>query len=191
MLWDTLRHFWSEAKVLAWEKATLGSSGTENVSNLMCLMAHAHRLWGRSAFALKQLAARDDGKEMSVIFYWLRKALYSQDCNLQDPPTMPKDNDGVRNESFVLVDSLERLDGRRIVSGDVMTFRTKNPDTHPLLSYQLLEMQWFLTRAAALSGAAELVDPDDIDSDSELGDEIFAGNSDLSEYGTEETDTGG
>ncbi|KAL4790990.1 hypothetical protein BDV19DRAFT_371441 [Aspergillus venezuelensis] len=191
MLWDTLRHFWSEAKVLAWEKAISGSLGTENVSNLRCLMTYVHCLWGTSASALKPLAASDDGKEMSVVFYWLEQALYSQDCNLQDAPTMPKDNDRVRNESFVLVDSLERLDGRRIVSGDVMTFRTENPETHPLPSYQLLEMQWFLTRDAALSGVAELVDPDYIDSDSELGDEIFAGNPEISEYGTEETNTGG
>ncbi|KAL4956718.1 hypothetical protein BDW69DRAFT_70192 [Aspergillus filifer] len=180
-LWDTLRHFWSEERVLAWEQAVLGPSGTEQVTSLMCLWASAHRMWGTAAFALKPLAVSDDKTEMTAVFYWLPKSLYARYAVLDDAPTVPDKIKCVQDENLVMVDSLERLDGRRIVSGDEMTFKTESPESHPLPSFEILEMQWFLTRAAALSGAAELLDDRDLHSDSEFGGEISVDDLDIYE----------
>ncbi|OJD20560.1 hypothetical protein ACJ73_08106 [Blastomyces percursus] len=43
-------------------------------------------------------------------------------------------------------------------------FKTTNPDTQPLPSFEFLEMQWHLQRIVSMSGAAEIYD-DDIDDD--------------------------
>jgi len=37
-------------------------------------------------------------------------------------------------------------------------FKTDNPETQPLPNFELLDMQWVLTRLTAMSGAAELDD---------------------------------
>ena len=43
---------------------------------------------------------------------------------------------------------------REIESGEIFELTTNNPETHPLPSWELLEMQWFLQRVVAMSGAA-------------------------------------
>lgn len=44
---------------------------------------------------------------------------------------------------------------KEVRSGDVITLVTENPETHPLPSFELLEMQWILHRVAAISGAVD------------------------------------
>lgn len=41
-----------------------------------------------------------------------------------------------------------------VKSGHIFTLRTHDPFAHPLLSKELLDMQWHLTRVVSLSGAA-------------------------------------
>ncbi|OJJ31235.1 hypothetical protein ASPWEDRAFT_187153 [Aspergillus wentii DTO 134E9] len=60
--------------------------------------------------------------------------------------------------------------GQKITSGTVITLRTSDPMTHPLPSYALLQMQWYLNRIAGLSGAAEF--DNDRDEDGTFDDEI-------------------
>ncbi|OJJ51557.1 hypothetical protein ASPZODRAFT_416978 [Penicilliopsis zonata CBS 506.65] len=57
------------------------------------------------------------------------------------------------------------LTDRIIKSGDIITFRTDDPDNHPLPSYELLEVQCFLYRIAAIRGAAD--DDDDEEEEEE------------------------
>jgi hypothetical protein len=52
-----------------------------------------------------------------------------------------------------------------IKSGDTFALRTVNPITHPLPSFELLEMQWHLNRIVSMSGAADIYDDDDDDDD--------------------------
>ncbi|KAL1884895.1 hypothetical protein Plec18167_001551 [Paecilomyces lecythidis] len=47
---------------------------------------------------------------------------------------------------------------KRIISGDIITITTENPETHPLPSFKLIQMQWVLNRGIALSGAADVTD---------------------------------
>jgi len=53
----------------------------------------------------------------------------------------------------------------RIKSGDTFALTTFNPITHPLPSFELLEMQWHLNRIVSMSGAADIYDDDDDDDD--------------------------
>ena len=52
---------------------------------------------------------------------------------------------------------------RKICSADEITFKTEDPETLPLPSWELLDMHWVLQRMSALAGAAEV--EDDIESD--------------------------
>ncbi|KAL4788202.1 hypothetical protein BJX76DRAFT_316620 [Aspergillus varians] len=54
-----------------------------------------------------------------------------------------------------------------ICSCDILVFKTETPDNHPLPSSELLDMQWRLTRAVALSGVAGLVPRFDLESGSD------------------------
>lgn len=58
------------------------------------------------------------------------------------------------------------LTEQKICSGDVITMRTEDPISHPLPSWDLLDMQWVLHRVVALSGAGEASE-EDLDSDDE------------------------
>lgn len=50
-----------------------------------------------------------------------------------------------------------------VKSDDMITFKTYNPQTHPLPSYYLLQMQWVLRRIASIRGAADSIEDDEDD----------------------------
>lgn len=52
-------------------------------------------------------------------------------------------------------------------SGHEITLKTENKVTHPLPSFELLQMQWVLHIVASLSDAAEDLDDDDDNDDEE------------------------
>jgi hypothetical protein len=54
-----------------------------------------------------------------------------------------------------------------ITSGDFFEIKTDNPIARPLLSFQLLEMQWFLQRVIGMAGAASPYEPDWLNEDSD------------------------
>lgn len=65
---------------------------------------------------------------------------------------------------------LEKNDSiQHICSGDTFTFTTEDPETLPLPSMELLDMQWILLRLVAMCGAAEWLDDDDYPVDSDDG----------------------
>jgi len=47
----------------------------------------------------------------------------------------------------------------------MITITTENPDTNPLPSFELLQMQWILHRLVAISGAADVTDEELEDED--------------------------
>lgn len=55
-----------------------------------------------------------------------------------------------------------------LYSGEVLTLKTHNPQTHPLPDVRLLELQWILNRVAAIRGAAE---PDELDGNEDTDDD--------------------
>ncbi|KAL2826088.1 hypothetical protein BDW59DRAFT_161212 [Aspergillus cavernicola] len=121
----------------------------------MSLHYSAHRLWGIPLFALKPLNTTEDKKEITVMLFWLKQSTYCCQTRLHDRPTMPPDPDGVRDANTnILRGYLSELDGKQILSGDKIVFRTEDHEKYPLPSFAFLEMQWYLNRVTAWSSAA-------------------------------------
>jgi len=160
--WNTLRQFWSEERVDAWYNAIF-PRGTEACHNLMCLTRSAHKYWRDALFALKPIGLSDDRKRLDMQFFWLAKGNHSEVGILQRP-ALPVDLDQGPN----ITKLYNVLTDKKICSGDEISLETDDPVAHPLPDLRLLEMQWFLTRVAAMSGAAEPQDEFDDDSDDDL-----------------------
>ena len=166
--WTTLRLFWPKDQVDRWEARLTGTNGTELCENLLCLSPDAHRLWGACYFALQLLHLRDDGKELITRFYWLPE-FTPRNVQVQNKPSIPLHPP---SELFNLI-KIEDTDGssHKINSGELVIFRTKDPENLPLPSWDILQMQWILHRICALSGAAnDPIKPWDCDSEDEGSD---------------------
>lgn len=166
--WRRLRFFWSEERVRSWAQAVLGPAGTEIPQNLITLSPTLHKLWGLSRFALKPMELSSDMKTLRVQFFWLPRNTFMKDhktLTVTDPPSWVNHDDASPLNCKLFNSRTEK----KICSGDVITFETKNPITHPLPSWELLDMQWVLHRVVALSGAAEASEEDlDFDDESSL-----------------------
>lgn len=170
MFWRMLRMFWSEDRVNAWWQAIYGDeAGAEKPQNQICMSPSAHEMYTQGLFALEPLPLdkNSEGRELSVRFWWLKLAESTGRVDLITQPQLPSDFDpsgyglGLHNVRT----------GEPIRSGDVITLRTHNPETHPLPDIRILEMQWFLNRVTALRDAAEPreLPGDESESDSDDG----------------------
>ena len=161
--WNILRQFWSKQRVDAWYNAIF-PAGTEVCHNLMCLCPNAHKYWEKAHFALKPIGLSDDMKRLDIQFFWLAKGNNpSEVCILQRPPLPVHLNQGPNVTKLYNVQ-----EDKAICSGDQISLETDDPIAHPLPNLRLLEMQWFLNRVAAMSGAAEPQDDFGNDSDDDL-----------------------
>jgi len=161
--WSILRHFWSKERVDAWYNAIL-SKGTEACHNLMCLAPSAHKYWEKAHFALKPIRLSDDNKRLDVQFFWLVKGNHTPVVSILQHPSLSVDlRRGPNRTVLVNADTL-----RVICSGDEISLETSNAEQYPLPDVRLLEMQWFLHRVAAMSGAAEPRDDFGDDSDDDF-----------------------
>ncbi|OCK75020.1 hypothetical protein K432DRAFT_270491, partial [Lepidopterella palustris CBS 459.81] len=160
--WGTLRYFWSEERVDAWHNAVF-PSGTEVCYNLICLSPDAHAYWGRAYFAFKPISLSEDKKRLVVQFYWLTPPNRASTVEILQVPSLPKDSDRGPNSTMLF----NHETGEKICSGHALSLTTDDPVTQPLPDRRLLEMQWFLHRVTAISGAAEPWDNFRDDSDDE------------------------
>jgi hypothetical protein len=121
-----------------------------------------------------------DSKTLQVQFYWLQQFKGPPTIPANTQPNFPDDLDGVPERVRLYNHGTDAV----ITSGDVITITTEDPETMPLPSMDLLEMQWILHRLAALSGGAGVFDlgsgddDDDNESDGSLdfeseGDEMY------------------
>ncbi|KAJ9251760.1 hypothetical protein DTO207G8_5214 [Paecilomyces variotii] len=164
--WASLRAFWTAEHVKQWEDAILGGNGTEKCENLITLSPSAHAYWDRCLFALKPRPPSADMKTMEVEFFWL-PANKRKDIA---PYTILTSRPDLRSDLNSTGRCVKLLNGHTdclVKSGDVITFKTHNPQTHPLPSYHLLQMQWVLHRIAAIRGAADSIEYDDDEDDDE------------------------
>jgi len=126
------------------------NTGVDEPFNLICLTRDAHDMWNKGLFALKPLELSDDNKELTVQFFWQVPNKYELENRIDflTPPASSKGlNEGGGRRLFDDKD-------RRILSGQVFSFKTTAPEKRPLPSWELLEMQWYLQRLVAMSGAA-------------------------------------
>ncbi|GAB1206335.1 hypothetical protein APSETT445_005020 [Aspergillus pseudonomiae] len=166
--WDILNIFWAPEKVRSWSEQVLGPDGTETCSNMICMVNVAHMLWEKARFALKPLSISENQRALTVQFFWLPTNLYFHEIPaLEAPSPFPRDlsSSTVNGEHSAKLYNIAT--DRKLCSGDIITFETDNPVSHPLPSMELLEMQWVLHRVLALSGAADATD-EDLDPDSDI-----------------------
>jgi hypothetical protein len=174
MFWGHLKNFWSKEKVAAWEAelfpVDICEFGIERVYNLISLSPEVHRMWSQGAFALKPISESDDKMILEVQFFWQEKQKdIQQTMSLLTTPSSTKGlNQNVG--AFGGAVWLFRND-KRIQSGDYIKLQTDDPETKPLPSFQLLELQWFLQRIQGMAGAADIDWPPYSDSGSDYADE--------------------
>lgn len=161
VFWYTLENFWSEERVAAWKSAITGPDGTETCANLMSFATHAHAAWGKAFFALKPISLSEDCKTMEVQVFWLEKNSFAASTDVI-PGRLSSADLCSGPKQFKLFDC--ETDGL-IRSGHLITVSTDDPELRPLPSMALMEMQWVLHRALAMSGAAEAPEYDYDESD--------------------------
>ncbi|PGG97715.1 hypothetical protein AJ80_09650 [Polytolypa hystricis UAMH7299] len=100
-------------------------------------------------FALQPISLSADRKTLTIRLYWepgsphgrfdpvdiLKSAGSSRDLDQADGNRLPTDGGGNASSAAQL-----------IKSGYTFVFQTTDPNTHPLPSFELLEMQWYLQR---------------------------------------------
>jgi hypothetical protein len=166
IFWHHLKNFWPEEKVATWIAHLfphgLCRKGDERVDNRITLSRHAHGLWNRGAFALKPISMSDDKTALKVQFFWQKRQTNTK-------PAMsllitPYSTRGLDQDNTTTDLGINRLHDERkrqeIKSGDIFELKTDDTAAKPLPSFQLLELQWFLTRIVGMAGAACPEDPD-------------------------------
>ncbi|KAH8821370.1 hypothetical protein F5884DRAFT_745694 [Xylogone sp. PMI_703] len=141
--------FWNEDQIKSWKGQLYDEDGDpelETCANLICLQPTLHNAWGAGRFALYPI-------------FWQRKHTGEVPVPPStSPPETPEFVDGER-VAYAFRDG-------NICSGDMIVVTTDDPCERPLPSFELLKMQWFLTRIVGMAGAADVheeVDGDDDD----------------------------
>ncbi|PVH83703.1 hypothetical protein DL98DRAFT_528998 [Cadophora sp. DSE1049] len=178
IFWGHLKNFWPQEKIAAWEAelfpAGLCEFGIERVYNLITLSRGAHDMWARGAFALKPISG--DKTTLKVQFFWQKKQQEGQTA--MSLLTTPYSTEGLSQNTDVFGGTTAKLhrddEGDEniptIRSGDYFMLQTDDPETKPLPSFTLLELQWFLQRVTGMAGAADVEWPPLSDSGSDISD---------------------
>jgi hypothetical protein len=128
-------------------------------------------MWARGAFALKPIFESDDKTTLKVQFFWQKKQQEAQTA--MSLLTTPFSTQGLSQNTDVFngVAKLFKEDEDEVIrSGDYFTLQTDDPETKPLPSFTLLELQWFLQRIQGMAGAADVDWPSLSDAGSDFSD---------------------
>jgi hypothetical protein len=109
----------------------------------------------------------DNNTVLKVHFFWQKKQKDIQPTtSLLTTPLSTEDLD--YNEGAFEYGQTKLLgkDSERLKSGKILELKTDDPIQKPLPSYNLLELQWFLTRVVGMASAAFPYEPP-VDDDSE------------------------
>jgi hypothetical protein len=146
--------FWSTERVNIWFHAVFSTPArTEVCQNLLCLCPNAHAYWERAYFALKPIRISDDKKRLDVQFFWLSLNPHVPRIDILQAPSLSAPDHGPNLTRLFNHETISQ-----ICSGDEISLETDDPVLRPLPDFRLLEMQWFLHRVTAMSGAAETQD---------------------------------
>ncbi|KAF2189132.1 hypothetical protein K469DRAFT_701685 [Zopfia rhizophila CBS 207.26] len=115
-------------------------------------------------FALKPIRMSDDKKRLDIQFFWLSSTPHVPGVNVLQVPSLSALDQGPN-----LAKLFNHETNIPICSGYEISLETDDPVSRPLPDFRLLEMQWFLHRVTAMSGAAEPQDDfHDDDSDDDI-----------------------
>lgn len=187
--WKLLEFFFEAERLDTWRRALFTDPADPNklsdgCHNNICMSSWAHDLWTRGIFALRPVEVSHDCTAIRVEFYWQPRPTHGRfdSVDLLEQPGSSKGLNHVDNSSLSRPDSNGNL--TFIQSGDVFTLMTDDPTTHPLPSFELLDMQWHLNRIVSMTGAADVYDEDNEDDDGHVSDagkdESLSGLSDIS-----------
>jgi hypothetical protein len=160
-IWTVLHLFWDKDQINKWRRKIFPNPEYPNTSvdepfNLICLSPNAHDMWNGGVFALKPLELSDDNTELTVQFFWQVPNKYQPESRI-DLLTEPASSKGLdcSGDSWLTYKDSLSAHYINIHSGQVFTFKTTDPEKLPLPSVELLEMQWYLQRLVAMSGATD------------------------------------
>lgn len=146
--------FWPEEKVQRWQSAVFsGPAGEVGIGSehLITMAPDVHRMWSRGLFALKPISLSDDRKELLLQFFWQKSydgIAKQTHLDLMLPPVSQDVGQGL-GDAYVL-DRKIGEDIFRFMTGDKFVITTNDPETHPLPSFDLLEMQWYVNRVVGM-----------------------------------------
>jgi hypothetical protein len=162
--WDLLEYFWEEDRINKWRSTVFPdpenpNTGVESCFNLLSLCPNAHNFWSRGLFALKPLELSSDRKKLEIKIFWQPEVKAEADERVS-LLTEPASSRGLTSSGDC---ELSVRKSAVIHSGQTFAITTDDPDSRPLPSIQLLDMQWVLQRIVAMCGAAEWswIDGDD------------------------------
>ncbi|KAL4964087.1 HNH endonuclease signature motif containing protein [Aspergillus stella-maris] len=165
-LWRIMEIFWTKERIESWHQSVFPQgSYTDACYNMMCLSPSAHRYHSKAFFALEPIMISDDSKTLTARFFWLLKGTPSGLVDLSQKPSLEGRDKGPGYARL-----LNHETTQLIKSGDEVQIRTEDPVKMPLPKLEILEMQWFLHRIAAMCGAADLDLQGGNDSEDEEGD---------------------
>lgn len=157
--WDLLEYFWETDRINNWRRTIFPDpqnphTEIESCFNLISLCPNAHSFWSRGLFALKPLELSGDRKRLDIQFFWQPQVKSKADERL-DLLTEPSSSRGLNSADECALPSFDMNQPVNIRSGDTFTLTTDDPESRPLPSLELLDMQWVLQRLVAMCGAAE------------------------------------
>lgn len=146
--WIMLSALWGRGKVSKWHEAMTKMS----CANFISMDCDVHDWFANNVFALRPLEYNHSKTELEVEWYWqpfharLDPPGY---VNLTDQPFSSSQEAGSCDTKGHWCEI--SLGKRFVKSGHKFVLRTSDLDGHPLPSRDLLELQWYLNRQAAMS----------------------------------------
>ncbi|RAL04463.1 HNH endonuclease signature motif containing protein [Aspergillus ibericus CBS 121593] len=158
--WRLLGCFWTSETIAKWKESIIHSEdidippNSEAPQNVLCLSTIVHVLWASARLAFEPVKLSEDQTSLTMRFWWLPLRTFSKHVDLRVAPFLPSD----LRASPLNAKLWNRETDEPIYSGHLMTLTTRDPESMPLPSFDLLQMQWTLNRIAALAGAADVID---------------------------------
>ncbi|OAX80893.1 hypothetical protein ACJ72_04763 [Emergomyces africanus] len=201
--WELLSFFWDASKISQIQQY-IKEKSTETIGNYLLLAPHVHVYWDAQLFALKPLVMSDDKKSLTVEFCWLcpenvdsvqltTAALPADGQKFTvKPPSFPANlGQGGRKCSHSERPNLRIYNSEtneQIVSGQIITLTTEDPENMPLPDPLLLSLQWTLHRVFALASAAGYKEDENGDYEEDEDDRLWREPAIFSEEEEEEED---
>lgn len=163
IFWDLLSVFWPPEKIRRWKELIFKDS--DNLTNVryacynsLCLSLKVHQMWRMGVFALRTLWYNSTMTELEVEWYWQpeQEHAISDLVPLNKLPLSSAGLDAPRSEPDYPMFAMAKFGSevvRRVKTGDRFIIKTQTLERPPLLSKDLLELQFHLQRIAFMASA--------------------------------------
>lgn len=173
IIWDYLKIFWPAPEVDAWLTFLHTPRQTEALENIITMDLMVHGVWDRCGFALQPVDLSDDGKVLTLKFYWLEQGemtMFGHGYTREKMIERPDFPDNLTRGPYELR-FYDSLNDSWVTSG--MEIKMTTFTAYPLPSFELLNLQWHLQRVIAMAGGADFLEPDLGDDSDNGGDDWY------------------